>query len=73
MSDDDQAEHITGYFVRCRRDERWRNLDIADLSDAELDEFLVRQGKDMHGKWAKALAQWIRDAYRQGAFKVGPS
>lgn len=64
MSDD--APHITGFFVRAKRGDRWLSLDIANLSDEELADFFTRQGGDPDARWAKALAGWIRDAYRNG-------
>ena len=51
--------HITGYFVRVERDGKFHNLDIAELTDAELEQFFSRKANAE--RWAIALARWIRD------------
>jgi hypothetical protein len=51
---------MTGYHVRMKRDGEWQNLDVAELTDAELEDWERVQSGD-GWPWAIALAKWIRD------------
>jgi hypothetical protein len=51
---------MTGYFIRMKRDGQWQNLDVAELTDAELEQWPAATGVD-GWKWAIGLARWIRD------------
>jgi hypothetical protein len=51
---------MTGYYIRIERDGEWQNLDVAELTDAELD-FWQEQSPIAGWHWAKVLARWIRD------------
>jgi hypothetical protein len=55
---------MTGAYVRVKRGGVWDNVEIDQLTDAELDTLLVdlTQGRCM--MWAKFLAGWIRDNVR---------
>jgi hypothetical protein len=55
---------LTGYFVRVLRDGRWINLDIASLTDIELEEYAATQSLLQARNWIVALAGWIRDNRR---------
>lgn len=35
---------MTGYFVRMKRDGEWQNLDVAELTDAELEQWRESSG-----------------------------
>jgi hypothetical protein len=37
---------MTGYFVRMKRDGEWQNLDVAELTDAELEQWRESSGPD---------------------------
>ena len=50
----------TGMYIRTLRDGKWQNLDIAELTDSELDQ-LEEQQPFRGWLWTKALARWIRD------------
>lgn len=64
---------MTGIFVRVQRDGVWQNLEVDNLTDRELDEFITGQMKGKHGfqschedvklpwNWVKTLAAFIRD------------
>ncbi len=52
---------MTGFFVRVCRDGKWQALDIAEMTDAELDEFFATVERMRAIAWAKSLAKWIRD------------
>ena len=52
---------MTGLFVRVERSGMWQNIEIDQLTDAELDAFAVAQGEQRGWVWAKALAKYIRD------------
>jgi hypothetical protein len=56
----EQQPMITGAFVRIKREGEWQSVDIAELSDKELDEFAEIK-KEAGWMWAKFLAKWIRD------------
>lgn len=53
--------YITGIYVRIQRDGRWEPIDIAALTDAELDAFFSAADPDRSRKFALGLAKWIRD------------
>lgn len=55
-------EHITGYYVRVRRDGKAQSLDIACLTEPEIREFFSTQDKDRVVQWVAALAGWIQGA-----------
>lgn len=52
---------ITGAYVRVRHDGRWVDLDIAELTDKELDILFMHTTAEKNAYWAKFLAGWIRD------------
>ena len=52
---------MTGMYVRIRRDDKWQNIEVDQLTDEELDRFFVAMGAAGQVRWAKALAGWIRD------------
>jgi hypothetical protein len=51
----------TGFIVRIQRDSLYVAVPIDDLTDAELDAFLIGLKPEAAVHWAKALAGWIRD------------
>jgi hypothetical protein len=53
---------MTGYYVRVRRDDRWQNLEIDELSDDELAS--LHMPPALGREFALALARWIRDNVR---------
>ena len=57
----------TGYFVRIKRDDKWRAVDIAEMTAAELDKFSASKPVEEGWAWAKSLAIWIRDNVSEGA------
>jgi hypothetical protein len=55
---------MTGAYIRIQRDGRWQNIEIDQLTDAELKEMELRF-PDRGWWWAKFLAAWIRDNVRE--------
>jgi hypothetical protein len=51
---------MTGAYIRFCRDGTWQNIEVDQLTDAELDEFEKQSAAD-GWTWAKFLAKWIRD------------
>lgn len=62
---------ITGFFVRVQRDGRFQNLDVAELTDNELDAFFRGRDADSLLRWVVGLAAWIRGNVK--VVKVGES
>jgi hypothetical protein len=58
--------HVTGYFVRVKRDGRFQSLDLAMLSEAEIREVMKEKSPEALLKWIIALARWIKEAYDSG-------
>ena len=54
---------MTGFYVRVLRDGRWQSIEIDQLSDKELDEFISSkiEGQEDGWSWVRALAIWVRD------------
>lgn len=64
---------MTGDYVRIMRDGRWINVEIDQLTDAELDDLEQESSRspgivhaDRGWAWAKSLASWIRDNVKDG-------
>ena len=60
---------MTGIFVRILRDGSWRDLELDELTDPELEAWAVRMTDTVPAggwAWAVALAKWIRDSVRPG-------
>ena len=58
----------TGYLVRIHRGGAWLNLDVAELTDDELETWAARgmaERPTMGWAWAKSLAAWVRDHVRE--------
>lgn len=51
----------TGIPIRIKRGGEWQNLDIAELTDDELENFFAPWDQRSLARWAKTLAAWIRD------------
>lgn len=51
----------TGAYVRVKRGARWVSLEIDQLTDEELDEWIAMSNPEDGWKWAKFLAAWVRD------------
>ena len=54
---------MTGAYVRILRDGKWDNIEIDQMTDEELDQFLK---PDDSKRWAVFLAKWIRDHVNEG-------
>ena len=52
-------KNITGAYVRVNREGKWQSIDIACLSDQELDEFFASDPDPK--RWAVFLSKWIRE------------
>lgn len=52
---------MTGFNVRIERDGVGKTLDVAELTDAELQEFFEGQPQNRLVRWSMRLAAWIRD------------
>ena len=51
---------MTGAFIRIERGGKWQNIEIDQMTNAELD--ILATGQPGRGwKWAIFLAKWIRD------------
>lgn len=61
---------MTGHTLTIQRDGTYQDLDIAELTDDELDELEARQ-PGAGWQWAKFLAAWIRDHARERAAATG--
>ncbi len=51
----------TGFYIRFKRNGKWDNLDIADLTNEEFRQFLQSHPAIESQNWALALHQWIID------------
>jgi hypothetical protein len=56
---------MTGAFLRVKRDGSWKNIEIDQLTDEELEELATSQ-PECGWKWAKFLAKWIRENVLEG-------
>lgn len=56
---------MTGAYLRTKRDNRWENIEVDQLTDAELDELERSQGAERGWVWAKFLAKWIRENVKE--------
>lgn len=52
---------MTGFFVRICRAGKWQPVDVAEMTDDELDVFFDTFDVERARSWAKSLAKWIRD------------
>jgi hypothetical protein len=55
---------MTGAYVRIYREGSWQAVEFDQLTDSEMNEFADRLPDD-GWKWAKFLAQWIRDQVKE--------
>lgn len=60
MTQSDENRFFTGMFARVVRDGRIQTIDIAALTDAELDHYFTEHA-NLGARWAIMLARWIRD------------
>jgi hypothetical protein len=60
---------MTGYYVRIQRDGKWQALDIATLTDEELER--LEKPPEKGWPWAIALARWIRDNVKSAPVDEG--
>lgn len=56
---------MTGAYLRTKRGERWINVEVDQLTDAELNELETHEGPEQGWVWAKFLAKWIRENVRE--------
>ena len=49
----------TGFYVRFKKNGKWDNFDIADLTNEEFREFLQSHTAIEAQNWALALQKWI--------------
>ena len=49
----------TGFYIRHKRNGKWGNVDIADLTNEEFRQFLQSHTAIEALNWALALQQWI--------------
>lgn len=59
-----EGGEMTGAWVRIQRGDKWMNVEIDQLTDAELDMFAEQQGIERGWVWAKSLAKYIRDNFQ---------
>lgn len=57
----------TGAYVRIKRGDRWQNIEIDQLTNAELDALADEETIQKGWSWAKFLAKWIRDNVKEQA------
>lgn len=53
---------MTGYYIRFGGKTR----DIAELTDEELEEFVLGLDVDLARRWLIAMVKWIRDNVKEG-------
>lgn len=53
---------MTGAYLRIKRNGKWENIEIDQLTDDELNEIEITQ-PNRGWEWAKFLAKWIRDNF----------
>ena len=51
---------MTGAYLRIKRDGKWGNVEVDQLTDEELEN-LAEQQPERGWTWARFLAKWIRD------------
>ena len=56
---------MTGLFIRVLRNGKWQNIEFEHLTDAEMDNHILRQPVDMGWAYAKALAKWIKENVKE--------
>ena len=56
-------EIATGYVVRICRAGKWQAVDVAEMTDDELEKFFDPKelSPERLAAWSKALAKWIRE------------
>ncbi len=55
---------MTGAYLRMKRNGKWENIEIDQLTNEELDD-LEKQQPTRGWIWAKFLAMWIRDTIKE--------
>jgi hypothetical protein len=51
---------MTGAYVRIERDGRWQNIELDQLTEAELGAFATAHPEDAD-KWLTFLVRWVRE------------
>ena len=60
-ADQPEREHVTGYFLRVKRDGKWQPVDIARMSEGELRaHFDHEEDVTRLRNWIVAIATWMR-------------
>ena len=55
---------LIGMYFRVQRNNEWTEVDIAELTDDELDEILKDRSEQWLANCVKILAKWLRDNVR---------
>ncbi len=50
-----------GLYVRVKRDDKWRSLDILELTSDEFYDFFAGKDRDTIESWLKKIVDWIKD------------
>ena len=56
---------MTGLVVRILRDGQWQNLEVEELTDAELDAFCASKSPTEGWAWFRAMVRWVRDNVKE--------
>ena len=56
---------MTGAYIKIKRNNKWKNIEIDQLTATELDQLAADFPSD-GWKWAKFLAQWIQKTIQEG-------
>lgn len=51
---------MIGLFVRIPRGGHWVTVDIDELSEPELDAFILSRAPDDGWRWFKAVVKWVQ-------------
>lgn len=51
----------TGIYVRIKRGESYEPVDIGEMTEPELDDFVGKMTAAEGQKWVRGLVKWIRD------------
>ena len=51
----------TGIYLRIKRKEGWVNVDVAEMTDEEIENFVDNMSVETAKKWVRGLFRFIRE------------